>query len=211
MFWNVMLFSKYSLPDLKGCSSKDSGMCDLVLSVWVIFIWNMGEENIFFKEGRQESKGRNNSEYLKVLSLKMSFGPDTQALDIEQRKQWKRVQFEGIDISGTFTEDRNILGIQVKSNTAGLSVVVLVRKQLWKAASFVDRVKCRKWHKEKCKRGRNWQNLFEVKEVSHWTHSRHVRIVTCLLTYLKMLRFLKIERKLSFYLTIIMILFYLQA
>ena len=38
--------------------------------VWVIIIWIIGEENIFFKESRQESKGSNNSEYLKGLSLK---------------------------------------------------------------------------------------------------------------------------------------------
>lgn len=125
-----------------------------------------GRRKHLFQGGRQKWKGENNSEYLKGLSLEKSFGSYTQALDIEQRKHWEGVKFEGIDISGSFTEDGNILGIQVKSKTIGLSVVVLVLKQVWKTVSFVDRITGRKWHKEKCKRGRNWQSIQSQRNIS---------------------------------------------
>lgn len=35
----------------------------------------LNHKSIFFKESRQESRGSNNCEYLKGLSLKRSFGP----------------------------------------------------------------------------------------------------------------------------------------
>lgn len=81
-------------PDQKMSSFKNSGTFFFyralgINKVWVIFIWIVREENIFFKESRQESKASNNSEYLKGLSLKRSFGQCIQASDTGQRAMKK--------------------------------------------------------------------------------------------------------------------------